>query len=230
MLYLFDPGSEVMASSASSGFLKAVPTIVSTQWLSQQIAAKVSNLRVLDGTWHLRENVATDVRRSARDEYRATHIPGALLFDLERWSDSTEIVGEKTITLRHQLPSVVDFEHYVSNDLGIDENTHVVVYDNNERYGMLAAPRVWWTFRVFGHDKVSIMDGGLPKWLKEGCNVTNSEESVTPKHFSATVHAGWVKDFGDMEGNLLREEKFQVVDVRLAGAFHGREQQRRAGT
>lgn len=63
------------------------------------------------------------------------------------------------------LPTKTQFEQYVGR-LGINNKTHVVVYDNNEKFGIFSAQRVWWTFRVFGHDEslISVVQGGMPKW------------------------------------------------------------------
>jgi 3-mercaptopyruvate sulfurtransferase SseA len=52
----------------------------------------------------------------------------------------------------------------LGNQLGIDRNDHVIVYDQSD---VFSAFRVYWTFKVFGHDKVSVLDGGLVKWLHE---------------------------------------------------------------
>ena len=52
--------------------------------------------------------------------------------------------------------------------LGISNDSRVVVYDNNEMFGMFSAARVWWVFHAMGHQMVSILDGGLPKWKEAG--------------------------------------------------------------
>lgn len=54
------------------------------------------------------------------------------------------------------------------NSFGISNTHHVVLYDNSEKFGLFSAPRVWWLFNVFGHTSVSILDGGLPKWKRDG--------------------------------------------------------------
>ena len=65
------------------------------------------------------------------------------------------------------LPTSNAFSTYVSN-LGISNQHHVVVYDDDAMLGAFFSPRVWWMFRAFGHDKVSILDGGFGKWLSDG--------------------------------------------------------------
>ena len=56
--------------------------------------------------------------------------------------------------------------------LGIAETDTIVVYDGT---GLYSAPRVWWTFRIFGAKNVFILDGGLPAWKAEGRPVEAGE-------------------------------------------------------
>lgn len=74
---------------------------------------------------------------------------------------------DQSTTLPFMLPSSTDFSAYVTR-LGISNQHHVVIYDHHELVGALYSPRVWWMFRAFGHDKVSILDGGFGKWLSDG--------------------------------------------------------------
>lgn len=74
---------------------------------------------------------------------------------------------DKSSTLPVMLPSSTDFSSYVTR-LGISNEHHVIVYDHHDLIGALYSPRVWWMFRAFGHDKVSILDGGFGKWLSDG--------------------------------------------------------------
>jgi thiosulfate/3-mercaptopyruvate sulfurtransferase len=61
----------------------------------------------------------------------------------------------------------------------IYNNTHVVVYDAHPDYpNMDIAARVWWTFRVFGLNSVSILDGGLRQWILEGRAIDKSNDTV----------------------------------------------------
>jgi thiosulfate/3-mercaptopyruvate sulfurtransferase len=124
--------------------------LVSTEWLSEHLLDR--NVVVVDATYHL-----PTLQRDAQAEYRDGHIPGAVFFDIETVADhSTE--------LPHMLPGPTQFGEVVSA-LGIGDGDTVVVYDSA---GLYSAPRVWWTFRIFGANKVYILDGGLPKWKAEG--------------------------------------------------------------
>ena len=92
------------------------------------------NVVIVDGSWYLPTQ-----NRDAEAEYLAGHIPGAVRFDLDSVKDSSS-------RLPHMLPSPDEFARRVGA-MGIGEDTIVVVYDGS---GLFSAPRVRWTFRVFG--------------------------------------------------------------------------------
>lgn len=189
-------------------------TLISVKQLTEALCKSHKNLRVLDSSWHM---PATN--RNPYAEYLEGHIPGALFFDIEECID-------KKSEYDHMLPSTSDFEKYVGK-LGINNNTHVVVYDNNE-VGLFSAPRVWWTFRVFGHNSVSILDGGLPRWQTEGQPISKEVKSVNTETFTAKFNSEAVKPFEDMLINIA-ERKFQMADGRSAGRFYGTENEPRPG-
>lgn len=147
-------------------FTMSVSTLVKAQWLRQLMLQKTRYLRVLDASWHLpKEN------RDPKKEFEAHRIPGAKFFDIEECVD-------KSSPYDHMLPNTEDFSNYVRS-LGIKNDSHVIVYDNNKA-GLFSAPRVWWMFRAFGHDRVSLLDGGFPKWCAEGYPVKSGPESSKP--------------------------------------------------
>jgi len=92
--------------------------------------------------------------RRGKEEFLQSRIPGSSFFDVDDISD-------KRTTLPHMLPSEKDFEEHISS-MGISSHHHVIVY---AAIGSFSAPRVWWTFKAFGHDRVSVLDGGLPAWI-----------------------------------------------------------------
>ena len=116
------------------------------------------------------------------------------------------------------LPSPSVFEDYIGN-LGIDNDTHVVVYDTSD-FALFSAQRLWWTFRVFGHTSVSLLEGGFNQWVKDGYETTQDMEQVQPTKFKATFNAHMVKSFEDLERNIT-EKKFTVIDARAAPRFEG---------
>jgi thiosulfate/3-mercaptopyruvate sulfurtransferase len=158
------------------------------------------DVRVLDGSFKM-----PGVTPTAAEDYRARHIPGALFFDIDA-------IADRSSALPHMLPSVRDFESAVAL-LGISNTTRVIVYDAP---GPIAAPRVWWTFRAFGHDRVSVLNGGLKRWIAEGRPVTSAVETPPAGRFTASFR------LEQMRANVSTRAE-QVIDARSQGRFEGSE-------
>ncbi|HZP69382.1 MAG TPA: 3-mercaptopyruvate sulfurtransferase [Pseudolabrys sp.] len=182
----------------------------STEWLAGAIGK--SDIVVVDGSYYLPTQ-----NRDAKAEYLAAHIPGAVFFDINAIADhSTE--------LPHMLPGPDQFAAAIG-DLGISEKDTIVVYDGS---GLYSAPRVWWTFRIFGAHNVFILDGGFPAWKAEG-RPTEAGAVRRPKRiFNANMDTGAVAMVTDVQ-MALNDRSAQVVDARSAGRFAGREAEPRPG-
>ncbi|XP_076458230.1 3-mercaptopyruvate sulfurtransferase-like [Babylonia areolata] len=185
-----------------------VDPVISVEWLAEVLASSEKNVRVLDGSYHL-----PDANRDPRAEYDSEHIPGALFFDIDQCADLTT-------KLPHMLPKPEDFEQYVGK-LGINNDTHVVVYDTNNDFPLFSAERVWWTFRVFGHEKVSVLDGGLTKWRKHNKPLTSAVAQVAEDRFKARFNPRLVVNFEEVEANQYKEKKFDLFDTRPAEYYDG---------
>ncbi|KAG8436273.1 hypothetical protein GDO86_007396 [Hymenochirus boettgeri] len=183
--------------------------LVSPSWLSAALKESHvgASLRILDASFYF------PAIRDARKEYEEQHIPGASYFDIDKCKD-------KTSPYEVMLPSESDFAKYVGN-LGINNETHVVVYDA-DHLGMYYAPRAWWMFKVFGHQKVSVLDGGFRNWLKQGLPVTAEVPEVKPEKFHAVLNSFLVKRYEDIQRNMDSKE-FQLVDSRSEGRYQGTE-------
>jgi thiosulfate/3-mercaptopyruvate sulfurtransferase len=184
--------------------------LVTTDWLAKHLADP--DLRVVDGTWHMPQT-----GRNARAEFEAAHIPGAVFFDIDA-------IADRTTSLPHMLPTAEDFGAAVGA-LGIGNSHRVVVYDVR---GVVSAARVWWTFRTFGHEAVSVLDGGLRKWQTEGRPVEHGGSAPARRAFTARLHPELVRDLEAMRANLAGGTT-QVLDARSAGRFAGTEPEPRAG-
>ena len=102
--------------------------------------------------------------------------------------------------------------------MGIGDGSRIVVYDSR---GLYSAARVWWTFRVMGVDDVSVLNGGLPKWKREGRSVESGPPSNrTARHFTARRNLDLVRDLSDMKA-LLRDNSAQIIDARAPERFAG---------
>lgn len=124
--------------------------LVSTEWLHEHLGD--SHVKVLDATWFLPGD-----ERDPKAMFEEARIPGAAFFDIDLISDPDD-------PLPHMVPQAEAFALQVE-ELGVSDEDTVVVYHAAE---MLSAPRAWWMFRLFGHTKVFVLDGGLVKWRAEG--------------------------------------------------------------
>ncbi|XP_071985304.1 thiosulfate sulfurtransferase-like [Engystomops pustulosus] len=181
--------------------------LVSINWLSQALETSKPgpSLRVLDASFYY------PPIRDGRKEYDEKHIPGALYFDIDECKDHAS-------PYEVMLPSESFFANYVGN-LGINNETHVVIYDADQ-VGVYYSARAWWMFRAFGHCKVSVLDGGFRNWVKQGLPVTSEVVKPKPETFRAVLNPALVKSFEDIQRNLKAKE-FQLVDSRPAGRYNG---------
>jgi thiosulfate/3-mercaptopyruvate sulfurtransferase len=177
--------------------------MVSTGWLSERLGSP--GLQVVDGSWYLPAS-----GRDAAAEFAAAHVPGAVFFDLDASSD-------RRSRLPHMLPPPGEFAERMAA-LGLRDDAAIVVYDGS---GVnLSAPRVWWTFRAFGHYAVALLDGGFAKWRAEGRPVEAGVPSPPRGRFAARLDAAMVRDLDAIRSNLTTRRE-QLVDMRPADRFEG---------
>jgi thiosulfate/3-mercaptopyruvate sulfurtransferase len=188
----------------------------SSRWLisTDQLAARLSdkNLVAVDASYP-----SPGEPNRARAEYLEGHIPGAVFFDIDAISD-------RSSELPHTLTGPTHFGEAVGA-LGIGNGDTVVVYDS---VGLYSAPRVWWTFRVFGAKEVFILDGGLPKWKAEGRPLEHGAVQRPPKTFHADMNVGAVATLGDVR-MAVTDGSAQLVDARSAERFSGKAPEPRPG-
>jgi len=184
--------------------------LVSTEWLAARLAAP--DVVVVDGSFYL-----PALKRDATAEYLAGHIPGAVRFDIDA-------IADHAIPLPHMLPDAAQFAREVGA-LGIADTDTIVVYDG---VGLGGAPRVWWTFRVFGANNVFILDGGLPKWRAEGRPLQAGAVTRAPRTFRAKRDNAVIAAVADIQ-RALAQKSAQVVDARPADRFRGEAPEPRPG-
>lgn len=181
--------------------------LVSVDWLARHLSDP--DVKVLDATYTM-----PHMKRDPRAEHAAAHIPGAGFFDIDAISDpASDPTGGG---LPHMLPSPERFAEAVGA-LGISNGDMVVIYDT---YGLMSAARAWWMFRVFGHDRVAVLDGGFPAWRRAGQSVSDDPVDPAPARFEARFRPSLVRSANDMTANLESRHE-QVVDARAAGRFTG---------
>ncbi len=184
--------------------------LVSTEWLAAHLDDPL--VRVVDGSFKMPRSPST-----AREDYERQHIPGAVFFDIDEIADTS-------VPLPHMLPDETKFASRMRK-LGIGDGHRIVVYDSA---GLMSAPRVWWTLRVFGHRNVAVLDGGLPRWLAEGRAVTAEVPHPRESHFAAHLDKAQVRNKAEILANV-ESRREQVVDARAANRFEGTVDEPRPG-
>ena len=177
--------------------------LAETEWLAANLGQ--SGVRVVDATWYL-----PTAGKDPRVEHQARHIPGAVYFDID------DICAPDS-RFPHMLPSPEAFTVKVGA-LGLGNGERIVVYDANGGAG--AAMRAWWMFRVFGHDDVAVLNGGLAKWLAEGRSTEDGVASPAPGSFTAQFRPELVRGVSELLENLKSGAQ-QVVDARAAERYAG---------
>ena len=186
--------------------------IVEPAWLSKHL--KNPNIVIIDASFHLPTS-----NRDPKKEYVSVHIPGAVFFDINE-------IADQKVDLPHMLPNQNDFESKIGT-LGISENTHVICYDTNG--SAMAGMRAFWTFKVFGHKNIAVLNGGFNNWTKQGYPV--SHESHKTKSASYTCNQPNPKLVTSLEQVRINVEKKhrQFLDARTSGRFSGTEPEPRPG-
>ncbi len=190
--------------------MKPRSPLVSTQWLADRLTAP--DIRIADASWYLPQ-----AGRDAKAEYRAAYIPRAVFFDIEELSD------EET-PLPHMLAPAPKFASRMRK-LGLGDGNTIVVYDGA---GIYSSARAWWMLRAMGHEDVAVLDGGFPKWRREGRPVEDLVPAPYPRHFTARPNRALVRNFAQMMENLSTSAA-QVIDARSAPRFRGEEPEPRPG-
>ena len=189
---------------------QSLPALLPTQWLASRLGAP--GIVTLDATFCLPQQ-----NRDAYREFKSEHIPGSQFFDID-------VISDQDSPLPHMLPEAKQFEAAVGR-LGINNDTMIVVYDNNS---FMASARVWWTFRVFGHRKIAVLDGGLKVWKAESRTLVNCCLPPRQQQFIANFQANLVKNIEQIK-NLIANNEATIVDARSANRFAGSESEFRPG-
>ena len=181
--------------------------LVSTAWLADNLDGVI----VFDATKYL-----PNEGRNSAAEFAMAHIPGARFFDID-------VVADPDSALPHMVPSAGRFQRLMG-ELGVANDSAVVFYDQK---GITSSARGWWLMSLFGHAKAAILDGGLPKWVRENRPVETGAPTVpAPTTYRATLHAEKLRGIGDM---LNLAPGSVVIDARPAGRFAGTAPEPRPG-
>ena len=185
-------------------------TLISTDWLAYNL--KNPNVRIIDASWYL-----PDMNRNPKEEYDKQHIPGARFFDIDEICDPQS-------ELPHMVPSPEKFVSRI-RAMGIGDKHKIIIYDGA---GLFSAARVWWLFKLMGKVEVSVLDGGLPKWLKDGYPSDNQQVVMRDQHMTAELHEALVKNVTQVSA-ASKLGNHEILDARGPGRFAGKDPEPRKG-
>jgi thiosulfate/3-mercaptopyruvate sulfurtransferase len=190
---------------------KTMGPLVTTDWLTTEIHRP--DLVVFDATKYL-----PNEDKDGLAEFRRAHIPGARYFDIDR-------IADPDTDLPHMVPTPGRFASLIGQ-LGVSNATRIVFYDQK---GLASAARGWWLMGLFGHDNAAVLDGGLPKWQREGrATETGDPAPPLPAAYRSDYRATKLRGIGDVLGNVKAQTEL-VLDARAAGRFTGEVPEPRAG-
>jgi thiosulfate/3-mercaptopyruvate sulfurtransferase len=184
--------------------------LVTTDWLKAHLGDPA--IKILDASYFVPGGTAP-----AKTQYNDGHIPGALFFDIDEVADTSK-------PKEHTFPTAEIFAAKVGA-MGIGNNHHVVVYDHLG--GACAAARVWFMFHAFGHNRVSVLDGGRTKWGAESRPISKDTPKFEEQTFQARAPARRLHPKEDIRANIAAPA-FQVLDARSKGRFEGSDPEPRA--
>ncbi|KAG2109575.1 Rhodanese-like domain-containing protein [Suillus discolor] len=205
----------------------STPLLLSPSQLQQLLLSEsptdsaTKQISILDSSWFMPNSP-----RKANEEFQEKRIPGAQFLDLD------EVSSPHDLGLKHMIPSERHFTD-VCEEFGIDPTSHVILYDT---HGVFSSPRALFMFRAFGHEKSSVLDGGLPRWEAEGFPIeakppVRARKSVYP---TPVFDKGMIRSYDQMVSNSFTDLHSDsavelVVDARSRGRFLGTESEPRAG-
>lgn len=187
-----------------------VGPLVETGWLYENIERP--DIKVVDASFYLpAEN------RDSKKEFLSGHIPGSVFFDID-------MICDRDSDLPHMFPNAFEFSLAVGK-LGIGNKDTIVTYDGGKLTG---ASRAWWMFKVFGHDSVVVLNGGIQKWRRELRAVEIEAVSPPEVKFQAHVNTDMVRDIDHIK-TAIQKKSPQIVDARSSARFNGTADEPRAG-
>jgi thiosulfate/3-mercaptopyruvate sulfurtransferase len=185
----------------------SVTPLVSTGWLKEHL--KGPDVFVLD--------VRSAIDGGGVEAYQKGHIPGAIHSDYDKAGWRVTRGG-----VPFMLPTLPELEKLIG-ELGIDEDTHVVVVPAGVHFTDFgSAARTYWTLKVAGVSKVSILDGGYAAWAAEKNQIENGPGKPSPKIFTATLNKALLAESGDVQ-KIEQSGGATLIDSRPASFFAGKQ-------
>ena len=182
--------------------------LVSIEWLKENLHKK--DLILLDSS-------LTKTVDGKKTEFKDLTIPTARYFDLKaNFSD-------RNSSFPNTIPAKEQFE-LECRKLGINNSSEIVIFDN---LGIYSSPRVWWMFKVMGHDKVSVLDGGLNEWIKRKLpTAKRTHKTYEDGDLKASPNEDYIVNYSTIKQNT-DQQIFTLIDARSKARFNGTENEPR---
>jgi len=175
-------------------------TIIEAKQLFENLDDK--DLKIIDSRWYI-----NDKTRGLR-EYKEKHIPKSIFFDIDFFSD-------KKSYLPHMIDTPEEFQKKVSK-LGIKNSDKLVIYDQE---GFFSSSRVWFLFKVFGHKKISILNGGFNNWIRYFAT-ENSINYYDRSFYEVSYKKNFIFCKEEVK-SILKNRDYQIIDARPENRFKG---------
>lgn len=187
--------------------------VISPKDLQSLVQSDEQAVSIVDTTWFM----PNSPRKSA-EEFFKQRIPGSQFLDLDK------VASSHPLGLKHMMPSAQTFAQ-ACGSMGIRPDSHVVLYDT---HGVFSSPRALFMFKAFGHQFVSVLNGGLPRWATEGYKIDANPPATIPSvsYPTPSVSSGVTRDYEFMVSNARLDAKGDptssiVLDARPKGRFLG---------
>jgi thiosulfate/3-mercaptopyruvate sulfurtransferase len=181
----------------------SAPALITCEQLAERLGD--DDVQIVDATWFL------DSTRSGASEAEKVRIPGAIHVDIDYLC--SPVAGPPW----RMVANPSDFARLAS-ECGLRGDKHIIVYDQQ---GLYSAARIWFLLRLYGHEAVSVLNGGLPEWIRSGRRVEGGPlPAREATDWSVRAGANLVWNWSQVLANIQTRE-VQIVDVRTAEMFSG---------
>ncbi len=194
--------------------------LVETTWLVENVNSVV----ILDVRADKKNFISNPVFRTNKKTGKQIltrvggHIHGANLVHYKNVR-GVQKVGDRKI--KHMTTSKTKFESIMQNS-GVNQDSHIVIVTNAESvFDLTMASRMYWQIKYFGHDQVSILNGGTAQWLQEGREVTTLATNSVVGNWKALSERTQLLATSDQVHSAAQQKNSQLVDVRDIGQYLG---------
>jgi thiosulfate/3-mercaptopyruvate sulfurtransferase len=151
-----------------------------------------------------------NIKNNPYTEYKKEHIENSFFFDIKKNCN-------KNTKLPHMIPTKKQFIKNIT-DFNIHKNTKIIAYGRKD---IIGAARVWWMFKYFGFNNISVLNGGLDKWKNENKPTTNKKSTVKKTSHNFEINKEWlIKKKDVLKG--INKKNYIIIDARNSKRFIGK--------